>query len=249
MTKKEITKTTEQAVAPTIATPSHLEAWGTQEISAKDLMIPKILPMQGMSKLVLNRKAQLGEFRDSLSGELLGSIDTPLEIIPFHVERLWVINEKINGKWEYARTEAVTPSNEGRAWEEGNFRYTWTYSFYVLIASKVAEGIPFPYVINFRSTSVKGGKKLFNRMFVYNRQLNKAPNCEAFMLSGKLDTNDKGTYVVLDVYPSRPSNEVEQRESFNMFKMIKAGKAKVDHSEDAQVTSTPNNHASENVEF
>ena len=182
---KEVTKKTSTDVAISQA---DLAEWGDQDISSNDIMISKILPMQGMSKLVMDRKAQLGEYRDSVTGELLGSIDDPLEFIPFHVDRLWLVQKEINGKFEFQGFEPITRENEDRQWEQmengSKFRYDWNYMFYVILPKDVQDGIPTPYIVNFRRTSVKGGKKIMTQMFVRNEQVGKTPASTAMKLNG-----------------------------------------------------------------
>ena len=61
-----------------------LSAWGETEVTSKDIVIPKILCMQGLSDLVSDGKAKMGDFVDSLEGNILGDIDNPVAFVPFH---------------------------------------------------------------------------------------------------------------------------------------------------------------------
>lgn len=217
------------------ATDAELAAWGAQDVSSQDIMISKILPMQGMSKLVMDRKAQLGEYRDSVTGELLGNIDEPLEFVPFHVEKTWLVHKEINGKLVFQGMEDITKQNQDRKWEmlvDGvKHRFDWNYTYYVLLPKDIEAGMPTPYILSFRRTSVRAGKKLFTQMFVRNPQMKKSPAAFVINLNGKLTENDKGTFVTLDVDSGRESTIPEQQAALDMFKIVTAGGAKVDQGD------------------
>ena len=68
----------------------------------------------------------------------------------------------------------------------------------------------------------------------------------AMKLNGKLQSNDKGTYVVLDTAVSREASAKEVMAALELFKMVKAGAAKVDHSD---VVEKKEKYNSDNVEF
>lgn len=245
---KDLVETGGNAVA--VAT---MDSWGQeQEISTRDIMISKILPMQGMSKMVTERKAQIGEYRDSVTGELLGTIDESMEFIPFHVEKLWIVQKEVNGKMEYQGMEPITRENEDRQWEmviEGiKHRYDWNYLYYVLLPKDVAAGTPTPYIVSFRRTSVRGGKKLFTQMFVRNRQMGKTPASMVINLEGRQQSNDKGTFIVLDISVGRETKEDELKAAFELYKLVQAGSAKVDHS-DVVMPVHNKKYASDNTEF
>lgn len=234
-----------------LTTANDMSGWGQeQEIGSKDFMISKILAMQGMSKFVTSRKAQIGEFRDSSTGELLGNIDEGLEIIPFHVDRLWVVQKQVNGKFEYSHVEPITAQNENRQWEEkgphGTVRNIWTYTFYVVLPQDVEVGVPKPYTISFRSTSVKAGKKLMTQMFVTNKQMGKTPAHFVMKVNGVVKDNDKGTFVVLDAARGREATAEELTCAFELYKTVKAGGVKADHKDE---DVSPSNFVQDNAEF
>lgn len=233
-----------------IAAAALAAGWGDQELSSQDVLISKLLPMQGLSKLVTERKAQMGEYRDSVTTELLGSVDAPLEFVPCHVERLWVNKKEVNGKFEFDSMEPVTRENENRGWEsiaDGvNFRHVYTYLFYVLLPKDIEAGTPKPYTLSFSSTSVKGGKKLMTQMFVSNKQMGLTPASMVMNLDGRIEQNDKGTFVVLDVSSSRKSTNDEVMAALEIYKMVNTGEAKVDHSD---ITSRNTDNGTREMEF
>lgn len=218
-----------EAVSQEVAVASTLEDWGQSDISSRDLIISKILAMQGLSDLVTEGKAKIGDFVDSVSGEVLGSIDKPVEFIPFHMEKVWIISTRNKGenKYEFDRYEPVTAENQGYPFEatEGNLeiKYEYTLQFYVLLAHDTSM----PYVISFKSTSLRSGKVLSTQMYVRNKAAGLVPPAYTMELGGKKDKNDKGTFIVMETKPKAKTSNALIAESLNWFKVIKAGAVKV----------------------
>lgn len=228
--EKEVEVKKEQAVVVS-------ESWGQddQHISSRDIMISKISPQQGLSKFVVARKAQIGEYRDSVSGELMGSIDAPFTFIPFYCEKLWEVFKDVHGKLTYAYSEPITYANEGRPRSEVidgvKHEYNWTYRYFVILPKDVEAGLPIPYIISFRRTSFKGGSKLFTQMYVRNKQSKLSPAAYAINLEGFMKSNDKGTFVVLDVSPARKTTTAEDFAAREMYNLVKSGSARIDESD------------------
>lgn len=238
-----------------VAAYEQADEWGQDtDFSAQDMVISKILPMQGLSKLVTDRKAQLGEFRDSVNGTLMGSIDEPMEFIPFKVDKLWVKTITSKGKTSFEGIEPITRDNENAPREEqlanGDYLHRdYTYYVYCLLPKDVEEGQVIPYIISLKRTSIKAGKKVMTQMFVRNKMAGKTPASWVMQLTGKLTSNDKGTFVVLDVNTMhRPTSNEELSAAFDMFKLIKQGDTKIDHSDEGG-QDKPGNYANENMEF
>jgi hypothetical protein len=206
-----------------------LDDWGQSEISSKDIVIPKILAMQGLSELVSEGKAKLGDFVDSISGEVLGSIEKPVEFVPFHMEKVWIISVKKKGesKFEFDRYEPVTPQNMDYPFEaqvgDDMVKYEYTLQFYVLLPHDTSM----PYVLSFKSTSLRSGKVLSTQMYVRNRAAGLTPPSYTMLLGGKKEKNDKGTFIVMDTRVKGRTPAELETECLNWYKVIKAGGAKV----------------------
>ena len=215
-----------------------LEAWGSVELTQNDIIIPKILAMQGLSDLVAQGKAVFGDFCNSLTGKKLGGINKPIELIPFYMERLWLVfepNEK--GKMKFKELYPITHKNENLEWSVKNekgveiLRRDRTLQFYVLLPEDIKRGLVFPYVVSFRRTSAKAGKKLATQMYVINRQMNLAPAGKTVRLHGTKESNDDGTFIVMDITEGRKTTQEELASAFDMYRMILQGANKVDHSD------------------
>lgn len=211
-------------------------------MTARDVIIPKVLPMQAMSKKVTDGQAMLGEFRDSLTGDLVGMSDgfgkpaKVIDFIPFYMEKVWIVFEAKDGNpknLKFSKTVAIDASNESWPYEETLngvlIKRDRTMNFYCLSPGEGAKGIPF--ILSFRRTSAKAGQKIATTMFMKNIKAGKTPASMVLELSGTKTSNDKGTFVVMDVREKRPSTESEVSEAFGWVKTVRSGAAKIDNSD------------------
>jgi hypothetical protein len=105
--KQEVT--VQQAQTPAVQAPTQL-----QGIVPEDIVIPKILLMQGLSELVKDRKAQFGDIVRSSNGEKLADMKSRLDFIPLSLpESTFVIEVNKTGKFEYKKTIPRNSSNSG----------------------------------------------------------------------------------------------------------------------------------------
>ena len=229
---------------------TNLDAWGGEPLSARDVIIPKILAMQGLSDLVTEGKARFGEFVDSVTHEVLGSIEKPIEFVPFHMEKVWIISSRKVGtdKFEFDKYEAVTPANENaypltEIIGDTEMKYEYAMQFYVLLPSDPSM----PKVITFKSTSGRTGKVLFTQMFVRNRAAGLIPPAYIMELGGKKEKNDKGTFVVMEVKPKGKTSEALLADCLTWLNVIKQGKTQV--APERSSPSAEANYADENVKF
>lgn len=221
---------------------ANLSEWGDAPVFGQDIVLSKILPMQGMSKLVMDGKAVFGEYRDSVTGEKMGSIAEPIPLIPFHVEKFWDVQEpNESGQFKWVRTEPLIENpadkgyNDNLPWMDKidgkEVKRIRRMNFYCLRPSEIDKGQEVPYILSFKSTSYKEGKKLFSQMYLRNRRANLPPPGFVIILSGFRDKNEDGAWVV-PTYELGPKSTPEQiQAALNWFKLIKKGGVKVDDSD------------------
>lgn len=227
-----------------LASLTNMEAWGPANITAKDMVIPKILAQQFMSEKVKNEEAKYGEMRDTLSNNKFGDLETPFEVVPFLLQKKWIefdlIPQKGGGVKREFKNIVMIQDNPGLPGfnddlplrdEEAKLERDRVMDFFVLIPEEVKKGEALPYVLSFRRTSLKAGQKMATQMFVRNAAAGKIPPATAMEVSMKSKENDDGEFVVLDVIPKRESTPEEVEAAFKWFKIIKAGGAKVDERE------------------
>lgn len=85
---------------------------GNETILKGDILLPKLLLMQGLSDFVSERKKDpntgaaiaQGDMVRSLTGEIVGGPDKPVEVIPLTYVNQWVVMEKMGSKFEYRKT-------------------------------------------------------------------------------------------------------------------------------------------------
>lgn len=95
----------------------------------------------------------------------------------------------------------------------------------------------FPRIISFRVTSLRNGRKLLTQM-AQGLAGGKGPAAYHYLLMVKKDSNDKGTFAVLDIERREASTEEEQDAAFRWFETIGANKVKIDDSDIAEGEST-----------
>src|SRR6478736_4784251 len=113
MTNNNLAKKENYAVAEANTQPQ------LEGLVPSDIVIPKVLLMQGLSDLVAERKAQLGDIVRSTTAEKLGSPEKTLEFIPLSFPTSqWVIEMKKPGgnKFEYKKMIPRTAANSQLEW-------------------------------------------------------------------------------------------------------------------------------------
>lgn len=216
--------------------------WAAPTMSSQDIVIPKILAMQGLSVAVTEGKAQMGEFRDSISNNLIGTIDKPFEAIPFYVDKVWdILEEQADGSFKWKKTIPVVDNpkdasyNDNWKWEaevDGlKVKNVRRYNFYFLLPSEIAQGTAIPYIFSFKSTSIKEGKKLFTQMYMRNIRAGLPPAAFKIQVSGKREKNQKGVYIVPTYSLAARASAEELQECLAWIGTIKQGRVKIDESD------------------
>ena len=190
-----------------LATRIQMNAAEFQELASEfkvdnsDIMIPKILLMQPSSVMVADDKvnARIGDFRNSVNAEKLGTILEPLLFIPFHFTKIWdIIDPEQNNKW--LRSDPFNPGDENLPWnyeEEGVKRErVKRLNFFGFIPQQVEAGNILPMVLSFKSTGYREGTKILTQMKL-NIAQKKLPWNTVYSLGGEKKKNDDDqTYCV-----------------------------------------------------
>lgn len=213
-------------------------SWGNDEkISASDIVIPKLLLMQGLSDFVSEQKAVMGDIVDSLSAKKLGGKAQPVEIIPLMLFKTWTYSEKVGEKFEFRESFPMTPANESFALEgltpEGvEFRRDKVMNFFVLLAADAKKVDAIPYVVSFRRTGYTTGKILATH-FAMSQKLAQPPARKTFMLGADLEKGDKGNYYVFNLTEGKTLDMAseELKRAWEWYCILKKGQHKVDDSD------------------
>lgn len=221
-----------------VSTEVNMDEWGGSPISAKDIVLPRILLMQPMSEKVTEGEAAFGDLIESLNGEKIGDLKNPIEIIPFYMTKTFVeYNANDPKDKKYVRIVPITPENDDLPYNDDNgtdrdgkpckIERDRCMNFYCLLPKDIENNSAIPHIVTFRRSSAKAGKKLATQMYVKNRDAGLPPPAVMVNLSVAKDSNDKGTFGVLDVNFTKKTPENHVKECLRWVKLILAGQATV----------------------
>ena len=246
-----------------VALPLENRSWGSENIDASDIVIPKLLLMQGQSKFVAAGKARAGDIVKSTTGEVVGGAQKGVKVIAFMTFKEWDVSEKNGGRFEFRFKESVTPSNVNDSWEftkDGNdWRRDLCINFYALLPSDIerlqvamakldktgelpdpADAL-LPVVLSFRRTSYRAGKDLISH-FAKAASFHQPPAVSTFELGSVAETKDKDIFQVFKITPAGKTPAESISLCHTWYNTIKGNGVKVDDSdlqEDAPKQAKP----------
>lgn len=222
-----------------------VDEFGVEEQSADDIVMPKLLVMQPGSQLVTEGTARFGEFRNSLTGDLLGSIAEPLEVMPIKILKTWIVSKKLDGMWKFYAIEGFANASETRPYEhmvDGvPTKNEMCYNLYCLVGDN-----PLPYVIALKGMSRRAGQEAYTHLYTTNQRLRKVlPFTDKLIISGKKTQNDKGTFVTLSIKAGTEATFEDKKEAANWCKVLNTTDVQVDTSDSPKVEVESNTTAME----
>jgi hypothetical protein len=242
-----------------------------QEIVNSDIIIPKVLLMQGLSDFVADGKAAIGDMVRSTTAEKLGDDKKPITFIPLKMTNSWTIQEKVGGKYEFRGIEPRTAANEDMEWDFVKNGTDWkrvkTINVFALLPQDIVafkkeiekeemdlEKTLMPVVISFRSTSYNAGKTVatFFTKIKSNRQYkaNLAPYQYELPLECERTENDKGKFVIFKVGSSKPLQADLLEEAAKWYQILNTAKnLKIDVSDEGGTTAAAPIDVSEVSQF
>jgi len=216
--------------------------WAPQEVTAKDIIMPKLMVMQGLSEMVTDGKAMFGEFRDSLTGELLGGVNKPFEFIPFHLDKLIFVSKRKAGTTDNFKFDGVlslSAETEKLPWNdvegEDEIKRSHVYNFSCINPADTSM----PIIISFKGMSLRNGKVLNTMAFVKAFIEGSFPPAHHFILKGTKTSNDAGTFVVISTEKGEKSTNEEINAAARWMKMLNSGEAKAHQEEPVYAKETP----------
>jgi hypothetical protein len=220
-----------QAQSTELTVSSAMEELG---ISIGDLSIPKIHCMQSTSDMVGEGLAKPGQFVNSMTKEVIGEYDKPVEIIPLFANKTWVYYDMTSGQPKFMRIEAMTPQNEHLPWDDVEngvkIRRDAALNFFVLRATEAEDDECFPYVISFKRTSYQAGKALATHLLKL-KMFRKPVFSKSVILSSRKEKKDTNTYAVMGIAIGKPTSDKAQAAAQLWLEMLQKGAYKVDDSD------------------
>jgi len=178
-------------------------------LTAKDIIIPKVLLMQAISAFVKERKAFAGDFIHSIDERKLTN---PLEFVVINMYReiLHYEDKKYikRENWTDQR-ELEVMATKGTVVKGVTLNPTVSYNYTVLLTQDIEDMTPFPVIITFKKTSKRAGMKLNTAIFSLE-EFGVAPYAKTFLLTHKEDSWDGNDYLILDIQMGRKSKDQEQ---------------------------------------
>jgi hypothetical protein len=193
-TKQAVAKAAQSAVSVINEAPR-----GFEHEDAKDLLLPRIELLQGLSPAVQEGKGKAGDLVVNISKSPLSSNI----IIPIAMHRKYIkwIPRSEGGGIEYQTSDPNDPRVvEDTKWGQHGEKPSCTayMNFLVLI-----EGETLPIVLSFSMTNYQEGRKLYTMC--------KMANCDMWLkkykLGAKLKQNNKGSWYVFDVSEAGNTDE------------------------------------------
>jgi hypothetical protein len=215
-------------------------AWGSENISAKDFIIPKILVMQGQSTFVTEGTAMVGQLVNSVSREVLGGKwgkdkDQPLNFICFYTFKTWIESEKRGDKFEFVRQIPMDARNEDlpvEYTENGKvMRRDRSINAYCLLPSDITKGEGvIPYIISFRRTSYQAGKKLSSFLGKL-ADFRQPAAAREFKLTVLQRENEKGKFCTFDIEMLGATQPAHLAVAYQWYQKVKSAALKIDDSD------------------
>jgi hypothetical protein len=205
-------------------------------VDIKDLVIPKILLMQGTSEMVGDGAAVLGDVINSLTSEKLGGFASKVEIIPLKAYKTWTIYDVSSKNPQYLRTEPLNEHNAGLPWDDTEngkaIRRDNTLNYFVLLRKEAASGEAFPCVLSLKRTSYQAGKTLATHL-VKMRMFGKMPYSRSFMLGVDKVKAETNTYGVFNITLGTDTNESEIAQAKTWLSVLATKEVAIDTKEEA----------------
>ena len=221
----ELTTTTKGAVAELSDT-----NWAMPDINPQNILSTRLYLMQGLSELVSEGKAKLGDIVKSTTGEIVCPKGEAIEMLPLMVREYWLLFKRVGGKYEFSGVESLAADNINGPLDfvrDGlEYKRDRSLDVYMLLKAdirreaealkKVAEGMYpdpddclMPVVVSFRRTSFRAGKEIITQC-AKAAAFSAPPFTKSILLSAEVEKNDSGTYAVFKKIAGGTMSTVEE---------------------------------------
>lgn len=238
---KEVAK--KETSAMTIPDAFKKKGAGPSVIDRADMLIPKLLVMQGLSNLVAEGRASMGDVVNSVTGEKVISKGEWINFVPLMTfKTVEYYNTSAPGKPKRERVEPWSATKHTNTdWEqviEGvKFRVMETLNFYVFLEKDLSSPAALPYLIKFQSTQRTTGKKLITH-FMQMEMMQAEPWFGVLALTTNVQKNDKGVFAVPDIKPVGQTDAKYAPKIAQWIDVISKGAVVVDDSDEDDVAET-----------
>ena len=207
---------------------------GFDDVDKEDLRMPRLAILQGLSEMVTNGDAKMGELANSLTKEIYGN---EVEFIPLFMFKSRAQFEMGKGLVMYSRDNiTVTMAKDelaqyvnlpveevpGSAWT-GDLppKFNLVYNFPVMLIGKLTE---FPVSLSLMKTGAKVAKDLISMARFSNEDM----FARVYNLKTRVEKNDKGTFAMPAIEFKRRCTNEEYAIAKKFFDDLYRRKSKID---------------------
>jgi hypothetical protein len=169
-----------------------------EEIDSMDILIPKLMLTQGLTKAVAKGKAKVGTYINSIN---LADMGDKVEALVIQSYKVWQVYKVVPKKAdEYVETlDYYGNENLEYNYELDGVAYKrkQVLGFYCLLLDEIKQGLAFPYIIDFKGASKSAGRELTS-YFAKLRSINLPSFAKVFTFGTEL-VEDEHTYYVKTV--------------------------------------------------
>lgn len=229
-------------------------SWGAEGISNSDIIIPRLLLMQGLSEIVNDGGAAAGDIVRSTTKKILAKKGESVDFIPLMSFKSWVVSEKVADKFEYRREEPMNAANENLPWtfqapasvggKQVEWRRDQSINIYTLLVDDIAragkalealargempaaEDALMPCLVSFRRSSYRTGRQMLT-FFKSCEQFKTPPASGIYKLSSAIEKGEKGTYHVFQSEQKGRSTIEQLSVAKDWWKILNTAKIAVD---------------------
>lgn len=235
----------------------------TEGIDASDILIPKLLLMQGLSDLVTQEVVLQGEIVDSVTKKVVLARPRPgekagyLEILPLSFSKSIDVSTKAPAvpgrpeeKFKYLETipfdKQTALLEREEILEDGTtVKRMHAINVAVFLRHQLDDPSAFPYIIKFKSSGYKVGKAVMNH-FQKCQMTRRNPFGSSLLLSVDKETKDDNTYWVFKIAEGTRLDRVADAHRLatlkNWAKVMQSSKVRVDNSDEDESPAAPASH-------
>lgn len=204
------------------------------DIDSQDILIPRMLLMQGLSEAVAEGNAQMGDIVNSVTMEKLGDRSTAINAIPLKIYKTWNEYKKVGNKPEFIRSlpfkgnenlqqTAVMPDGTLITRDK-------IINVYFILTKDILNGEAFPYVVGFKRTSMMAGKQVATH-FAKSAMMGRKPHESILSIYTTLKKNEQGTFYVWNIGYVGKADAEQIKAAQSWLQILEATAPKVDDGE------------------
>lgn len=215
----------------------------TNVIDPKDMLIPRLLIMQGLSKYVAEERAQSGEIVNSVTAEVLGGKGKWLKFVPLTTYKTVRMYEIVDGKKKLSSEENWNATKHANLqWDQvidgKPFRAVECLYFYLFLEKDLENPSGLPYLARYESTQKSQAKKLITH-FMQMDMMGVEPYFGTLEITTQKTQNKEGQpFYIPDFKPSGTTDAKHAKKLSDWVDLITKNQVQIDDSEDDTDSAT-----------